>query len=176
MVATNCPLLIVEFSTSAQFTTNTTPVFSTSTQYQYSVFFSVSVSVLVAPSIQYQYSTVQYVLFSSGKLGVDGESNGNLQPNESKCANMAGSGNRHTVCRQRAYLFTIDTDCSAPHALAEHCKATIAKRRDPICSQTLSLTHPTHPCAATHAPCMLPLQRCHVTATNSTANVSIHKF
>ena len=32
-------------------------------------FFSVSVSVLVAPSIQYQYSTVQYVLFSSGKLG-----------------------------------------------------------------------------------------------------------
>jgi len=76
---------------------------------------------------------------------VDGESNGNLQPNESKCANMAGSGNRHTVCRQRAYLFTIDTDCSAPHALAEHCKATIAKRRDPTCSPTPSLTHPTIP-------------------------------
>ena len=45
---------------------------------------------------------------------VDGESNGNLQTNESKSANVADSGNRHTVCRQRAYLFTIDTDCSAP--------------------------------------------------------------
>lgn len=34
-------------------------------------FFPVSVSVLVAPSIQYQYSTVQYVLFSSGKLSTN---------------------------------------------------------------------------------------------------------
>ena len=92
---------------------------------------------------------------------VDGESNGNLQPTESECANIAGSGNRHTMCRQRAYLFTIDTDVKSPHALAEHCKATIAKRRDPTCSQALRLTHPTHRCAATHAPCMLPLQRCH---------------
>ena len=95
-------------------------------------------------------------------LLVDGEPNGNRQPNESKCANVAGSGNRHTMCSQRAYLFHDRYWLLSPPrtdwALQSHDRW---KEGSATCSQTLSLAHPTLPCAATHAPCMLPLQRCH---------------